>query len=70
MLHKHNGIDLRLDHAADTLANVQFIWGRPAHLLTIVDDKPALMSFDGKEQTISTGGELDEAVRKIAEETR
>src|SRR5436853_5681835 len=70
LLHKHNGIDLRLDHAADTLGNVQVIWGRPAHLLTTVDDKPTLMSFDGKEQTISTGGELDEAVRKIAEETR
>jgi stage V sporulation protein R len=70
LLHKHNGIDLRLDHAADTLANVQVIWGRPAHLLTAVDDKPTLMSFDGKEQTISTGGELDEAVRKIAEQAR
>jgi stage V sporulation protein R len=70
LLHKHNGIDLRMDQAADTLANLQFIWGRPANLLTLVDDKPTLMSFDGKEQTISTGGELDEAVRKIAEEAR
>lgn len=70
LLHKHNGIDLRLDHAADTLVNVQVIWGRPAHLLTTVDEKPTLMSFDGKEQTISTGGELDEAVQKIAEQAR
>jgi stage V sporulation protein R len=70
LLHKHNGIDLRLDHAADTLANIQFVWGRPANLLTLVDDKPTLMTFDGKEQSISTGGELDEAVRKIAEQAR
>jgi stage V sporulation protein R len=70
LLHKHNGIDLRMDQAADTLVNVQFIWGRPANLLTLVDDKPTLLSFDGKEQTISTGGELDEAVRKIADEAR
>ena len=27
--HEHNGIDLKLDKAADTLANVQAIWSRP-----------------------------------------
>jgi stage V sporulation protein R len=70
LLHKFNGIDLRLDQASDTLANVQFIWGRPAHILTVVDDKPTLLSFDGKEHGIHTGGELDEAVRKIAEQAR
>ena len=30
--HKHTGVELRLDQAADTLAHVQFIWGRPVHL--------------------------------------
>ncbi len=32
--HQHNGVDLRLDQAADVLANVQFIWSRPVHLQT------------------------------------
>ena len=32
--HQHNGVDLRLDQAADTLANIQFIWSRPVHLQT------------------------------------
>jgi Uncharacterized conserved protein len=27
--HQFNGVELRLDHAADTLANIQYIWGRP-----------------------------------------
>jgi len=27
--HEHNGLDLKLDKAADTLANVQAIWSRP-----------------------------------------
>src|SRR5438270_12357322 len=57
--HEHNGIDLRLDRAADTLANVQLIWGRPVHLQTVVDDKPSMMSFDGSEHSIRTLGDAD-----------
>jgi len=41
--HEFDGVELRLDHAADTLANVQFIWGRPVHLLTVVDGKPTML---------------------------
>ena len=45
--HEHNGLDLKLDKAADTLANVQAIWSRPVHLQTVVDNQPHLMSHDG-----------------------
>src|SRR3954471_3018398 len=38
--HEHNGVDLKLDEARDTLANVQYIWGRPVHLETILDNQP------------------------------
>src|SRR5262249_14907728 len=38
--HQHNGVDLKLDQAADTLANIQFVWSRPVHLQTLVDGKP------------------------------
>src|SRR5262249_25953887 len=44
--HMHNGVDLKIGHAADTLANIQFIWTRPVHLETILDSKPTLLSFD------------------------
>ncbi len=58
--HLHNGIDLKLDRAADTLANLQYIWGRPVHLQTVVEDKPSLMSFDGSEHTIKNLGDADD----------
>ena len=58
--HRHLGVDLRQDQAADTLANIQYVWSRPVHLETIVDEKPALLSFDGSEHTSETIGESDE----------
>ena len=42
--HHHEG-DLRQDYAWDTLENIAYIWKRPVHLETIVDDKPKLYSF-------------------------
>src|SRR5262249_35793793 len=57
--HEHNGVDLRLNQAADSLANVQFMWSRPVHLQTIVDGKPTTLSFDGTDHAIRTGGESD-----------
>ena len=70
--HQHNGVDLRLDQAADVLANIQFIWSRPVHLQTLVDGKPTMLSFDGTEHAIKTGGESDDPrttllLRKLAE---
>jgi stage V sporulation protein R len=55
--HSHNGIDLKLDHAKDTLANVQFIWSRPVHLETILEGKPVLLSYDGNEHSSKATGE-------------
>jgi stage V sporulation protein R len=45
--HQHEGIDLRLDWARDTLANLHTVWTRPVHLATMVEEKPMLFSFDG-----------------------
>ncbi|HEV3203544.1 MAG TPA: SpoVR family protein [Gemmataceae bacterium] len=61
--HQHNGVDLKLNYAADTLANLQFIWTRPVHLQTIVDGKPAMLSFDGSEHTTRNIGESDDSKR-------
>ena len=67
--HEYNGVELRLDHAAETLANIQFIWSRPVHLQTMVDDKPAMLSFDGTEHAIRTEGETDDAKRNHSAKT-
>ncbi len=68
--HQHTGVELRLDQAADTLANIQFIWSRPVHLQTLVDGKPTMLSFDGNEHSIKTGGEIDEPRRATTGKTR
>ncbi len=68
--HQFNGVELRLDHAADTLANIQFIWGRPVNLQTLIDGKPTMLSFDGSEHSIKTGGEIDEPRRTAPGKTR
>jgi stage V sporulation protein R len=58
--HAHNGIDLKLDRAADTLANIQFIWSRPVHLQTVIEDKPSMLSYDGSDHSIKTLGDSDD----------
>ncbi|HZG69487.1 MAG TPA: SpoVR family protein, partial [Herpetosiphonaceae bacterium] len=47
--HRHEGIDLRLDYARDTLRNLHKIWTRPVFLETIIDDKKRLLGFDGRD---------------------
>lgn len=49
LLHKHEGIDLKLDWACATLENLFKIWKRPVNLLTVVDEKGKILTFDGKE---------------------
>jgi stage V sporulation protein R len=70
LLHQHNGVDLRMDQAADTLANIQFIWSRPVHLQTVIDDKPSMMSFDGSEHSTRTIGDSDDVRRNGPSKTR
>jgi len=68
--HQHTGVDLRLDQAADTLGNIQFIWGRPVHLTTLVDGKLTTLTFDGTDHSIRTGGETDDPKRNPPAKTR
>ena len=68
--HVHTGVELRLDQAADTLANIQNIWSRPVHLHTLVDGKPTTLSFDGTDHSIRTGGESDDSRRTAPAKTR
>jgi stage V sporulation protein R len=49
--HPYEGIELDLDYAQATLANIQHIWNRPVHVATVRDGKPILLSFDGKQHS-------------------
>jgi stage V sporulation protein R len=68
--HMHTGVELKLDQAADTLGNIQKIWGRPVHLTTLVDGKLTTLSFDGTDHSIKTGGESDDSKRTAPAKTR
>jgi stage V sporulation protein R len=52
--HYFDGKPLDTDYTARTLRNIQFLWGRPVHLETVVDDDRVLLSYDGEsfEQTV------------------
>lgn len=68
--HQHEGVDLKLDHAAETLQNIQALWSRPVHISTIVDGKPTTLTFDGTEHTTKSGGEPDDPRRTNPGKTR
>jgi stage V sporulation protein R len=55
LAHKHNGLDIEIKFAVETLRNVYKIWQRPVHLQVKIDDDMILLSFDGhqpKQQAI------------------
>jgi stage V sporulation protein R len=49
--HRHEGVDLKMDYARDTMRNLYKIWTRPIHLETLIEDKKRLLSFDGSDFT-------------------
>ncbi len=47
--HRHEGVDLKMDYAQDTMRNLHKIWSRPVHLETVIEDRPHLLSFSGSD---------------------
>ncbi|MCK6506586.1 SpoVR family protein [Myxococcota bacterium] len=47
LTHDHEGVDLQLEWAQLALGNVARIWGRAAHLVSRLDDKPVVLHHDG-----------------------
>jgi stage V sporulation protein R len=47
--HVHQGVDLDLAHATDTMRNLYAVWKRPVNLATHYDDKEVKFLFDGEE---------------------
>lgn len=65
LLHQHSGPELLISSAKDTLENVHRMWQRPVHIETVLDEKVAVLSFDGLSHEIHRteegGGEHDTA---------
>lgn len=49
LMHRHEGIDLDVPFAEDTLKNLHTIWGRPVHVETTVADKGKTLFSHGPE---------------------
>jgi len=49
--HRHEGTDLKMDYARDTLQNLCRVWKRPVALLTKIDGKGKLLRFDGRDHS-------------------
>lgn len=47
--HNHEGADLKMDWAKETLKALFRIWKRPVHIETIMEGAPKILSFDGTE---------------------
>lgn len=53
LAHRHEGSDLRMGYARETLKNLERMWKRPVALLTMIDEKPKRIRYDGSEITIA-----------------
>jgi stage V sporulation protein R len=47
LVHRHEGIDLDVPYAHDTLRNLHALWKRPVHIETRVDNRPVMYSHEG-----------------------
>jgi stage V sporulation protein R len=50
--HQHEGIDLKIDHAKDTLRNVHLLWRRPVHLETVINGTRELLTYEDDKHTV------------------
>ena len=53
MGHRHEGVDLQVNYARDTLRNLERVWRRPVSLLTVVEGKPKRIRYDGTEMALT-----------------
>ncbi|MCE3199924.1 SpoVR family protein [Paenibacillus sonchi] len=48
IVHRYESIELDLKYLERTLPHIYALWGRTVHLQTVVEDKKALFTYDGK----------------------
>jgi len=51
LVHKHDGVDLKVDDARHTLQCLQSLWRRPVNLYSRLDGKSLILRFDGQEHS-------------------
>ncbi len=51
LAHKHDGVDLKIDYAKDTLHHLQTMWRRPVNLVTKVEGRGTVFRYDGREHS-------------------
>ncbi len=49
--HKHNGLDIEIKYAVETLKQLYAVWRRPVHLHAMIDEDAMLFSYDGEQST-------------------
>ena len=49
--HRYSGVELQMNYAQDTLANLYKLWKRPVHIETMLEDAKVILSFDGQEHS-------------------
>ncbi len=52
--HSFTGVELKRHYAADSLRNLNKLWGRPVHIETTFEEQLCRMSFDGFEHEIES----------------
>ena len=52
LAHEFSGVELQMNYAKDTLANLYRLWNRPVHIETVLDGVKTLVSFNGSEHTL------------------
>lgn len=48
LLHRYEGVELDLKYSEQTLKSIYQLWGRSVHLETIIENRPIVLSYDGK----------------------
>jgi len=59
LVHRHEGVDLKLDWARSTMEALYRLWSRPVMVRTIVGEKHTLLRYDGQDHTAETVSAAD-----------
>jgi stage V sporulation protein R len=51
--HRHDGEDLDLSQARETLSHLHRVWTRPVHVETLLEGRPRRMTYDGESHEIA-----------------
>jgi stage V sporulation protein R len=55
LVHQHEGRDLQLASAGETLKGIAEVWGKPVHLATMEEGQARMLTSDGKQVKSSDG---------------